>query len=648
MSSAATDAPDAKKKSRPREPWIIRTYAGFGDARQANRRFLENLSRGQRGLSIAFDLPTQNGYDPDAPVAAGEVGKAGVSICHWRDMEELLAGIDLGAINTSMTINATAPFLLALYLVVAEKRGLPWTELRGTTQNDLLKEFVARGTSIFHPDVSFRISTELISFALDRVPNWNPINCCGYHYMESGAGPAEEIGYTFGNALMILDVLRPRLAREAFEQTVRRISFFINSGIELVTEIAKVRAYFKLWRDLCHDQYGIGDVAFRSGCQVRSLTLTERQPELNIIRIAYEALPVVISAAARVNALQLPGFREAMALPDQAEQALSLRTQQILMHETGLAEWGDIFEGSKVVEKLTAEIAERARTIALSLRDGGYARAIAAVSGELTRLLTERQRKLESGELVQAGVNAFLDEIGLIAPAAVIDDTAEHAAAERERIESLRRWRAERDAGPVARSLEALERASASSGGLMESTLELARAGGTVGEWTAAIERATNGRYTPPVLDRSVAPAPLKVPRAPRRIRIALGKAGLDGHINAVKLLAHACMQAGMEVILAGFKQTPAQMVETALQEDAEVLAISSLAGAHLAIARETMALLKEGGGGGVRLVMGGIIPNRDRKALLEMGVRAVFTPKDSDLGEIVRRIIEVCGGAPA
>ncbi|HVA39848.1 MAG TPA: methylmalonyl-CoA mutase family protein [Candidatus Binataceae bacterium] len=651
MGRTTTPAPDGEKKPRPREPWIIRTYAGFGDARQANRRFLENLGRGQRGLSIAFDLPTQNGYDPDAPVAAGEVGKAGVSICHWRDMEELLAGIDLDAINTSMTINATAPFLLALYLVVAEKRGVPWTELRGTTQNDLLKEFVARGTSIFHPEVSFRISTELIGFAVERVPNWNPINCCGYHYMESGAGPAEEIGYTFGNALMILDALRPRLAPEAFERTVRRISFFINSGIELVPEISKVRAYFGLWRELCRDEYGIDDVAFRAGCQVRSLTLTERQPELNIIRIAYEALPVVISAAARVNALQLPGFREAMALPDQAEQALSLRTQQILMHETGLAEWGDIFEGSKVVEKLTGEIAGRARAIALGLRASGYARAITTVGGELTRLLAERQRKIASGELVQVGVNAFLDEIGLTGPGAVVDDAAEHAAAERERIESLIQWHAERDArgdGAVARALEALERAAAGGAGVMEPTLDLARAGGTVGEWTSAIERATNGRYTPPVLDRTMALASLEVPHAPRRIRIALGKAGLDGHINAVKLLAHACMQAGMEVILAGFKQTPAQMVETALQEDAEVLAISSLAGAHLAIARETIALLKERGADDVRLVMGGIIPNRDRQALLEMGVRAVFTPKDSDLGAIVRRIIEVCDGAAA
>src|SRR5579859_4999354 len=273
--------PEGSKKAEPatrprRDPWIIRTYAGFGDARQANQRFLRNLKEGQRGLSIAFDLPTQNGYDPDAPIASGEVGKAGVSLAHWRDMEQLLAGIPLDQINTSMTINATAPFILALYLVVADRQGVPWSELRGTTQNDLMKEFVARGTSIFNPEVSFRISTELIRFAVERVPNWNPINCCGYHYMESGAGPAEEIGYAFGDALMILDALRPVIAADAFEQTVRRISFFINSGIELVPEICKVRAYFKLWRELCADEYGIADVAFRAGCQVRSLTLTEQ------------------------------------------------------------------------------------------------------------------------------------------------------------------------------------------------------------------------------------------------------------------------------------------------------------------------------------------------------------------------------------
>ena len=637
--------PEPEKKSRPpREPWIIRTYAGFGDARQANERFLANLKQGQRGLSIAFDLPTQNGYDPDAPVAHGEVGEAGVSICHWQDMERLFENIPLGSINTSMTINATAPFILALYLAVAEKHSVPWTELRGTTQNDLLKEFVARGTSIFHPELSFRLSTELIRFAVERVPNWNPINCCGYHYMESGAGPAEEIGYAFGNALLILDAIRPRLDAGAFEQTVRRISFFINSGIELVPEICKIRAYFKLWRDLCATEYGVKDVIFRAGCQVRSLTLTEPQPEVNIIRIAYEAIPVVISADARVNALQLPGFREALSLPDQSEQTLSLRTQQVLMHETGLAGYGDIFEGSKVIEKLTAETSTRAREIAMRLREAGYSRAISIISGELTRQLAERHRKVESGEIVQIGVNAFTGEIGLAPPPKQSADRRTQASKEKERIEAIKQWRAARDQSRVAKAREALERAGANDGGggLMEATIDLARAGGTVGEWTDSLVRVGRGRYTPPILETSAAVGTLKVPVAKRKIRIALGKAGLDGHINAIKLLAHACMQAGMEVVLAGFKQTPEQMVATALEEDVDVLAISSLAGAHMSIARETIELLKSRGADEVALVMGGIIPEADRGALLELGVKAVFTPKDSNLGEIIGRIIAI------
>ncbi len=640
--------PETEKKARaPREPWIIRTYAGFGDARQANERFLANLKQGQRGLSIAFDLPTQNGYDPDAPVARGEVGEAGVSICHWQDMERLFEGIPLQSINTSMTINATAPFILALYLVVAEKHGVPWTELRGTTQNDLLKEFVARGTSIFHPDLSFRLSTELIRFAVEHVPNWNPINCCGYHYMESGAGPAEEIGYAFGNALLILDAIRPKLDAAAFEQTVRRISFFINSGIELVPEICKIRAYFKLWRELCATEYGVDDVAFRAGCQVRSLTLTEPQPEVNIIRIAYEALPVVISADARVNALQLPGFREALALPDQSEQTLSLRTQQVLMHETGLAGYGDIFEGSKVIEKLTDETATRAREIAIRLREAGYSRAISIVSGELTRQLADRHRKVESGEIVQIGVNAFTGEVGLTPPPKQNSAHAGQALKEKERIDSIRKWRAGRDQTAVSKAREVLERAVANNAdrGLIEATIDLARAGGTVGEWTDSLVRVGRGRYTPPILETSVSVGALKVPVAKRKIRIALGKAGLDGHINAIKLLAHACMQAGMEVVLAGFKQTPEQMVATALEEDVDVLAISSLAGAHMSIARETIYLLKSRGAADVALVMGGIIPEADRTALLELGVKAVFTPKDSNLGEIVGRIIAIVGG---
>jgi (2R)-ethylmalonyl-CoA mutase len=636
MAEATTKAGAAKPR---RDSWIIRTYAGFGDATQANRRFLRNLKEGQRGLSIAFDLPTQNGYDPDAPIAEGEVGKAGVSITHWRDMERLFEGIPLGQINTSMTINATAPFVLALYLVVAEKHGVPWSELRGTTQNDLMKEFVARGTSIFNPEVSFRLSTDLIRFAVEYVPNWNPINCCGYHYMESGAGPVDEIGYAFANALLILDALRPTLTPAAFEQTVRRISFFINSGIELVPEICKVRAYFKLWRELCQSEYGIGDVSFRAGCQVRSLSLTEQQPEVNIIRIAYEALPVTLSADARVSALQLPGFREAMALPDEAEQLIGLRTQQVLMHETGISDYGDIFAGSTIIENLTNTTMQGARRIITELRAGGYAKAIATISTQLTRLLAERQGKIEAGETIQVGVNAFSGEIGL-APSSAVGDETDHAASTRERIAALRDWRASRDQAAIAGAQEKLERAVRERGPTMEPTVDFARAGGTVGEWAAAIEAATNGRYVPPILDRASVPSRFKLPTAPRKLRIALGKAGLDGHINAVKLLALACMQAGMEVILAGFKQTPAELVEAALQEDADILAISSLAGAHLTIAREVLALLRAKDAADVKVVIGGIIPQVDAARLLELGVKAVFTPKDSNLETIVKRII--------
>jgi (2R)-ethylmalonyl-CoA mutase len=638
--------PEADRKSEKsapkREPWIIRTYAGFGDARQANQRFHQNLKAGQKGLSIAFDLPTQNGYDPDAPVARSEVGKAGVSICHWRDMEELLAGIPLGTINTSMTINATAPFLLALYLVIAEKQGVAWDQLRGTTQNDLMKEFVARGTSIFHPEVSFRLSTELIKFAVTQAPNWNPINVCGYHYMESGSGPAEEVGYAFGNALLLLDALRAEVSAADFEKTVKRISFFINSGIELVPEICKIRAYFKLWPALCKSEYGIDTVLFRAGCQVRSLTLTEQQPEVNILRIAYEALPVVLSADARVNALQLPGFREAMSLPDQAEQLIGLRTQQVLMHETGITDCGDIFEGSKIIEKLTVETMESARAIAIRMREAGYAKSIDIVSSELTRQLSERQRKLESGEITQIGVNAFAGEIGLAPRAVHQEDSVDYDSIARERIASIAKWRESRNNRAVASAREKLERVANAGDGVMDATLELARSGGTVGEWTASLERVTRGRYTPIILDRSSASAQLNVAKATssHRIRIAIGKAGLDGHINAVKLLAQACMQAGMEVVLAGFKQTPEQLVEAALQEDVDLLAVSSLAGAHMAIARDTLELLKKRGAGDVRLVMGGIIPEEDRQPLLNLGVVAVFTPKDSNLGKIVGELI--------
>jgi (2R)-ethylmalonyl-CoA mutase len=623
-----------------RAPWIIRTYAGFGDAEQSNRRYRENLAQGQRGLSVAFDLPTQNGYDADHPMAAGEVGGTGVSISHLGDMETLFREIDLATINTSMTINATAPWLFALYVALADRRGVARARLRGTTQNDLLKEFVARGTSIFDPKVSLRLTTDLVVFAAAETPQWNPMNSCGYHFMESGASPAEEVGYAIGNALLVLEAIRPQLASEVFAGVVERISFFINSGIELVPEICKVRAYGQLWQEVCRERYGVR-TKWRAGCQVRSLTLTEQQPEVNIIRIAYQALPVTLSASARVGALQLPGFREALGLPDPAEQILALRTQQVLMHETGIADYPDIFEGSKVIERETEAIKAEARAIIAEMERLGYADAIPWIATRLTAALVRWRQEIESRQRIVVGVNAFTGEIGAFTgtPRVREEDrvTPERVA---ERVAALARWRAERDGAAVGRALAELKDAARSGANVLPASIALARAGGTTGEWTAALEEVLGGRYQAP-LGSEIRDAPaLRIPRAPRRMRVLLAKSGLDGHVNAVKLLAFACREAGMEVVYTGLKQTPAMIVATAVQEDVDIIGISSLSGSHLWIAREVERGLREAGVA-IPVVIGGIIPEADQAALRALGVRHVFTPKDGEVGAIVQAMID-------
>ncbi len=621
-----------------RPPWIIRTYAGFGDADESNARFRQNLQKGQRGLSIAFDLPTQNGYDSDHPMAQGEVGGTGVAVCHLGDLRRLLDGIPLGDINTSMTINATAPWLLALYLSLATEQGVPWTTLRGTTQNDLMKEFVARGTHIFDPATSLRLSTDLITFAAEHVPLWNPTNACGYHYMESGATPAEEVGFALANAVLLLDAVRPKVSPEAFRTVVERISFFINSGLELVAEIAKVRAYARLWPRLCRELYGLEGAVFRAGCQVRSLTLTAEQPEVNIVRIAYQALPVVLSASARVGALQLPGFREALALPDEAEQTLALRTQQVLMYETDLAAHGDLFEGSVIIEAKTAAVEAEALALVQSLRAAGYVNAIPVIAERLTRGLCAWRAKVESGEQVVVGKNAFLEPVGLVgASAGPVRDTTAGLTRHVNRLRTIRR---QRDDGVVAESLVALRAAFDAGHNVMPATLQLAAAGGTTGEWTRCIEGATNGRYSAPLGIDAGAPSALIVPRATTPVRLVLGKVGLDGHINAVKLLAVACQQAGMEVVYTGLKQTPEALVATAEQEDADVIGISSLSGAHLYIAAEVRRLLTERAMTEVPVVMGGIIPASDHDALRQLGIAAIFTPESGALGDAVAQIL--------
>lgn len=636
------------KKSTPqgsathrRPPWIIRTYAGFGDAEETNRRFRDNLAHGQRGLSVAFDLPTQNGYDADHPMSRGEVGGTGVSVCHLGDMDTLFREIDIGNINTSMTINATAPWLYALYVALADRRAVPRRGLRGTTQNDLLKEFVARGTAIFDPASSLRLTTDLITFAAHETPEWNPINSCGYHFMESGAGPAEEIGYALGNALLILEAIRPSLPEDAFRKIVERISFFINSGIELVPEIAKLRAYGQLWTELCRDRYGIA-ARFRAGCQVRSLTLTEQQPEVNIVRIAYEALPVVLSTSARVGALQLPGFREAMGLPDEREQILALRTQQVLMYETGITDWDDIFTGSVVIERLTEETKAQSRAIIAEMEHQGYAASIPWIANRLTAAVVRWRQDVESGSRTVVGVNAFPGEIGLVGGNSAPSGNEARVPVEA-RLQAVAEWKASRDHRAVGRALGQLKSAAQRGDNVLPASIALAEVGGTTGEWTAALEEVFGGRYQAPLgLDLGDFRPALTLPDAPRRIRVLLAKSGLDGHVNAVKLLAIACRQAGMEVVYTGLKQTPEMIVTTALQEDVDLIGVSTLSGAHVWIADQIHRLLTEAGRSDLPVVMGGIIPDADRPTLAARGVHHVFTSKTGDVGPIIQAMIDV------
>ena len=619
--------------------WIIRTYAGFGDALASNQRFRDNLARGQTGLSVAFDLATQCGYDADHAMARGEVGQTGVSVSHLGDMRTLFDGIDLATANTSLTINATAPWLYALYLALADERGVPRTALRGTTQNDLLKEFVARGTYVFAPDASLRLSTDLIAFSAEETPRWNPTNCCGYHLMESGAGPAEEVGFALAGALLLLDDVRPKLDAAAFARVVHAISFFVNSGIELVPEIAKIRVFAKLWPALCEERYGVLP-KFRAGCQVRSLTLTAQQPEVNIVRIALQALPVVLSASARVGALQLPGFREALALPDEAEQTLALRTQQVLMYETGIAEYPDIFEGSIVIAAEMARIEQQARDIVAQSLQRGYARTIDQLARLLSQRMAEHQAAIESGARPVVGVNCFEDAVPFAAPSqATAGAQVQDVTAERTR--ALAAWRAQRDDKSWRDVRLQLQAAWRAGGSVLEASILFAKAGGTTGEWTDALLEVTGPRHAAPLgVEGSLyAAAPTRATPRQRPLRVLLGKAGLDGHINALRLLAVALRQAGAEVVYLGPGQSPAGVASAAIAEDVDVIGLSSLSGSHLWFARALQGELAQRGGSGIPVVLGGIVPQADRAALAELGVARVFGPEDGAIATLIAEI---------
>ena len=635
-------------------PWVMRTYSGHSTPKATNALYRTNLAKGQTGLSVAFDLPTQIGYDPDALEARGEVGKVGVPVAHLGHMGQLLDGIPLDEMNTSMTINATASWLLALYIANAERSGLSRSVLQGTTQNDIVKEYLSRGTYIFPPVPSLRLIVDMIAFTVHEVPKWNPINVCSYHLQEAGATPVQELAYALATAIGVLDAVREsgQVAEADFPQVVGRISFFVNAGIRFVEEMCKMRAFTALWDRICLDRYSVADPKlrrFRYGMQVNSLGLTEAQAENNVQRIILEMLGVTLSRDARARAIQLPTWNEALGLPRPWDQQWSLRMQQVLAYETDLLQYDDLFTGSHVVEARTAELAEAAQAeLDDVLALGG---AFAAIDQLKTRLVTshaERSRRIESGEQVVVGVNRFTET----APSPLVGDESilkVDPAVEAEMVADVVAWRGQRDDGDVRRALDRLRRAAEGNDNVMPATIALAHAGGTTGEWGSAL-REVFGEYRAPtgvagavghrgalmaeVLERVKA-----IPGGPPRLLVA--KPGLDGHSNGAEQIAVAARDAGMEVIYQGIRLSPAQIAAAARDEDVDVVGISILSGSHLELIPEVLDELRRAGVD-APVIVGGIIPEDDRPKLRELGVAAIYTPKDFELARIMSDIADL------
>jgi (2R)-ethylmalonyl-CoA mutase len=637
----------------------MRTYAGHSTARESNELYRRNLAKGQTGLSIAFDLPTQTGYDPDHELSRGEVGKVGVSIAHKGDMHALLDGIPLDEMNTSMTINATAAWLLALYLTVAEENGLERSSLQGTTQNDIIKEFLSRGTYAFPPEPSMRLIADTIAFTVEEVPQWNPINICSYHLQEAGATPVQEIAYSISTAIAVLDRVRERVSRESFPRVFGRISFFVNAGIRFIEEHAKLRAMAELWEELGRERYGVDDdryLRFRYGVQVNSLGLTEAQPENNIIRIVLEALAVTLGRSARARALQLPAWNEALGLPRPWDQQWSLRIQQILAYETDLLEYPDIFEGSKVMDALAAELASGAREeMAAVAERGGAVDAVPYMKTKMVESHRERVRRIESGELKVVGQNVFTE-----AEPSPLQEGEDggimrvNEAVERSAVEAVARWRSARDGQAVKDALTDLERAAADpDANLMPPTLAAAKAGATTGEWAEAL-RAIFGDYRGPTGVGDAAAAPSddslgalreRVERVSdglgRRVKILVGKPGLDGHSNGAEQIAVRARDAGMDVVYEGIRLTPARIARTAVDEGVHVVGLSILSGSHAELIPAVLNELEQAGAD-VPVVVGGIIPAADQDALLQAGVSRVYTPQDFEVSRIMGDIVDL------
>ena len=640
----------------------MRTYAGHSDAQRSNELYRRNLAKGQTGLSIAFDLPTQTGYDPDDELARGEVGKVGVSVAHIGDMRTLLHGIPLDRMNTSMTINATAAWLLALYIVAAEDQGVAAAQLQGTTQNDILKEYLSRGTYAFPPGPSLRLIADVIAYTVTHVPRWNPINVCSYHLQEAGATPVQEIAFAISNAIAVLDAVRDRLgdrAPELMGSVFGRISFFVNAGVRFIEEHAKLRAMAQLWDELGRERYGVTDEQqrrFRYGVQVNSLGLTESQPENNVYRICLEALAVTLGRDVRARAVQLPAWNEALGLPRPWDQQWSLRLQQILAYETDLLEYGDIFAGSHVMEGLVAELVDGAGAeIARVAELGGAVEAVDYMKAALVESHRERWRRIETGKLTVVGMNRFQETepspltAGSDGGILVVDQQVE-----RERREALAVWRAERDDAAVADALGQLGAAARDdSQSIMPASIAAARAGVTTGEWAQTL-RDTFGSYRAPtgvgeasaVTDADLEELRDEVERVSaaigRRVKFLVGKPGLDGHSNGAEQIAVRARDAGLDVVYQGIRLTPSQIATSAAQEGVHVVGLSILSGSHAELIPAVLAALREAGASDVPVVVGGIIPEADAAALREAGVAAVYTPKDWDLNRMIRDIVDL------
>jgi (2R)-ethylmalonyl-CoA mutase len=643
------------------KPWLIRTYAGHSTAAKSNALYRANLAKGQTGLSVAFDLPTQTGYDADHVLARGEVGKVGVPVAHLGDMRALFDGIPLAEMNTSMTINACAAWLLALYVAVADETGAPRTTLSGTTQNDILKEYLSRGTYVFPPEPSLRLTKDTILFTTAEMPKWNPMNVCSYHLQEAGATPVQELAFALANAIAILDTVKAsgEVPEGGFGEVVGHISFFVNAGMRFVTEMCKMRAFVDLWEEIVETRYGVTDPKhklFRYGVQVNSLGLTEQQPENNVYRILIEALAVTISKKARCRALQLPAWNEALGLPRAWDQQWSLRLQQILAYETDLLEFGDLFDGNPVVAaKVEALKAEANAEMKRIEEMGGAIAAVPYMKSKLVESNTKRLEAIESGDMTVVGVNRFTETEPSPLTTGEGSIMVVDPAVEADQIANLRAWRDARDAKAVARALAELRAAAQEGRNVMEPSIAAAKAGVTTGEWGQVL-REVFGEYRAPTgVGRAARAdagdlAPIrdeveKVSRAlGRRIKFLVGKPGLDGHSNGAEQIAVRARDCGMEVVYEGIRLTPAEIVNAALEEGVHVVGLSILSGSHIPLVTEVMERMRAEGLDDVPVIVGGIIPPEDETVLRQAGVAAVYTPKDFQLNAIMADIVRIVG----